>query len=69
MYCIYGFVHTHEQVFSSLLHFMWKNKDLYANVIPVLGGIHQLRVLQKILHKHHQCMGHKDLTRNSGTKF
>ena len=39
VYGIYGFVHAHEQVYSPLLHLIWKDKDLYANVIPILGGL------------------------------
>ena len=57
----YGFVYADEQVYSRLLHLIWKHKDLYANVIPILlGGFHQLTVKEKILYKHHQRMGYKD---------
>ena len=35
---LYGFVHTHKQVYSPLFHFIWKDKDIYANFIPVLKG-------------------------------
>ena len=53
-----GFVYANEQVYSRLLHLIWKHKDLYANVIPLLGGgYHQLRVTQKILYKRNRCMG------------
>ena len=44
-----------NKVNSPLLHLIWKDEDLYANVIPILGGFHQLRVIQKI-YKRHQYM-------------
>ena len=51
VYGLQGFVHAHEQVYCPLLHLIWKDKDLYANVIPILGGFHQLRVIHKIIYK------------------
>ena len=58
---LYGFVYADEQVYSRLLHLIWKHKDLYANVIPLLGGgYHQRRVTQKILYKRNRCMGYRD---------
>ena len=35
---LYGFVYADEQFYSRLLHLIWKHNDLYANVIPLLGG-------------------------------
>ena len=37
-----------------------KDKDPYANAIPILGGFHQLRVIQEILYKQHQCIRYKN---------
>ena len=37
-YGIYGFIHAHEQVYFPLLSLIWKDEELYANVIPILGG-------------------------------
>ena len=39
MYGTYGFVHANEQVYSPLLHLIWKDKDLHVNVIPILGKV------------------------------
>ena len=51
---------AHEQVYSPFLLLIWKDKDLHSNVIPILGGFHRLRVLQKIPHKRYQCIQDKD---------
>ena len=59
-YNIYGFIHAHEQVYFPLINLIWKDEDLYASVIPILGGFHQVSVIQKILYKRHQCMGYED---------
>ena len=32
----YGFLHVDKQVYSRLLRLIWKHKDLYANVTPIL---------------------------------
>ena len=58
MFGVYGFAYAHEQVYSPLVHLIWK--DLYAYVIPIMRGFHQLKIIQKILYKRHQCMGYKD---------
>eukprot|EP00794_Sanderia_malayensis_P017934 gene17934-19723_t len=36
------FVHADEQVYARVLHLMWKHKEEYKNIIPILGGFHQL---------------------------
>ena len=51
---------AHEQVYSPFLLLIWKDKDLHSNVIPILGGFHRLRVLQKIPYKRYQCIQDKD---------
>ena len=45
------FVHADELVYSKLCNILWKNPELYKQVILLMGGFHQLRVMQKILHK------------------
>ena len=40
------FAHADEQVYGRVLHLVWKHKDEYANIIPLMGGFHQLRVFQ-----------------------
>ena len=47
IYDIYGFIHANEQVYFPLLNLIWRDEDLYVNVIPVLGGFHQVSVIQK----------------------
>ena len=42
----YIYVHSDEAVYSKLCHILWKNKDLYRDVILLMGGFHQLRVRQ-----------------------
>ena len=38
------FAHADEQVYARVLHLVWKHKDEYANIIPLMGGFHQLSV-------------------------
>ena len=45
------YVHADELVYSKLCHILWKNPKLYKQVIVLMGGFHQLRVMQKILYK------------------
>eukprot|EP00794_Sanderia_malayensis_P009432 gene9432-biopygen7559 len=61
------FVHADEQVYARVLHLMWKHKEEYKNIIPILGGFHQLRVLQKIIYKRHSCMGYGDWFADAGS--
>ena len=51
----YMFVHSDEAVYSKLCHILWKNPELYKQVILLMGGFHQLRVMQKILYKRYNC--------------
>ena len=51
--------HADEAVYSKILHIIWKHGDRYKKVIPLMGGFHQLLVLQKIIYKRHGCMGYK----------
>ena len=55
----YIYVHSDEAVYSKLCHILWKNKELYKNLILLMGGFHQLRVRQKLLFKRHSCRGYK----------
>ena len=54
------FAHADEQVYARVLHLVWKHKDEYANIIPLMAGFHQLRVFQKLLFKRHHCKGYRD---------
>ena len=47
----YIFAHTDEMVFAKLWHVLWKHKDIYENIIVLMGGFHQLRVKQRLLFK------------------
>ena len=49
------FVHADELVYSKLCHILWKNPDMYKKIIVLMGGFHQLRVMQKILYKRYDC--------------
>ena len=51
----YMFVRSDEAVYSKLCHILWKNPELYKQVISLMGGFHQLRVMQKILYKRYNC--------------
>ena len=45
------FAHSDELVYSKLCDILWKNPDLYSKIILLMGGFHQLRVMQRILYK------------------
>ena len=60
------FVHADEQVYARLVQLIWNHKDRFKNIIPLLGGFHQLRVLQKILYKRHAVVGYGDWFWDSG---
>ena len=62
----YIYVHSDEAVYSKLCHILWKNKDLYRDVILLMGGFHQLRVRQKLLFKRHSCRGYKQWCVDAG---
>ena len=52
-----------EQVYGHLYHTIWKEPVPYQNVILLMGGFYQVRVLQKIISKQHNIIGsHKWLT-------
>lgn len=53
------FAHSDEQVYARLCHIIWKYPDVYKNVILLMGGFHQLRVRQRMIHKRHDCKGYK----------
>ena len=61
------FVHADEQVYARILHLLWKHRDLYSKIIPLMGGFHQLRVFQRILYKRYSCLGFQDWFVDAGT--
>ena len=52
------FVHADEQVYARICQLIWKYKDKFKSVIPLMGGFHQLRVFQKILYKRYAVIGY-----------
>ena len=54
------FVHVDEQVYARILHLIRKHEDIFSNVIPLMGGFHQLRVFQKIIYKRHNQERYSD---------
>ena len=54
------FVHADEQVYARIVQLIWKFKDKFQNIIPLMGGFHQLRVFQRILFKRHAVVGYGD---------
>ena len=62
----YIFAHSDEAVYSKLCPILWNNKDLYRNIISLMGGFHQLRVKQKLLFKRHFCRGYKQWSVDAG---
>ena len=61
------FVHSDEAVYSKLCHILWKNTELYKDVILLMGGFHQLRVMQKIIYKKYHCRDMRQWCVDAGT--
>ena len=40
--------------------FFGRTPDLYSKIILLMGGFHQLRVMQRILYKRHHCNGYME---------
>ena len=53
------FAHADELVYSKLVYILWKFPDIYDRVIVLMGGFHQLRVLQKQIYKRYACLNFK----------
>ena len=54
------FVHSDEMVYSKLCEILWQNKDIYNQIILLMGGFHQLRVMQRLLYKRHFTKGYRE---------
>ena len=55
-----------EDIYCKLLQIIWKHPSLYAKIIPILGGFHQLKVRQKLIYKRHCAVGYKQWAVDSG---
>ena len=53
------FVHSDEMVYSKLCAIVWKNHQLYKGIILLMGGFHQLRVMQNSFSKDTLAEGSK----------
>eukprot|EP00795_Rhopilema_esculentum_P009663 gene9663-17422_t len=60
------YAHADEQVYARLAHILWKYPDTYKNVIILMGGFHQSRVKQQMIHKRHACKGYKSWWTDAG---
>ena len=49
----YIFLPADEQVSTGVLHIIWKHKDLYSKIIPIMDGFYQMRVFQRVLEGRH----------------
>ena len=59
--------HADEQVYVKLAHIIWTYRKDYEDVIILMGGFHQLRVLQRIMYKRHACKGYQSWWINAST--
>ena len=48
-------------------HIIWKHRDLYAKIVPIMGGFHHLRVFQRVLLKRYNYLGLQDWFVDLGT--
>ena len=46
-------------MYARLAHIIWKDPELYQNVVILMGGFHQLRVRQKTIFKRHAIKGYQ----------
>ena len=53
------FTHADDAVYSKLLHIIWKHGEYFKKSIQLMGGFHQLLVLQKVMYKWHGCIAYK----------
>ena len=60
------FVHSDEMVYFKLCGIVWKNPQLYKGIILLMGGFHQLRVMQRLLYKRYACRELKDWFTDAG---
>ena len=51
------FVHADDSVDAKLCHILRKDKELYKNILLLIGGFHQLRVTQQLLYMRYHCRG------------
>ena len=61
------FVHSDEAVYSKLCDILWKNRELYWKIVLLMGGFHQLRVMQRLIYKRHDSKGYKQWCKDAGT--
>ena len=54
------YVDSVEMVHSKLCEILWKNRDIYNNIILLTRGFHELRVMQWLQYKRHFPKGHKE---------
>ena len=57
---LFIYVHSDEMVYSKLCEILRKNKDIYTKIILLMGGLHQLRVMQWLLYKRHFPKGYRE---------
>ena len=55
------YVHADEDIYMNIVQLKWKYKDLYRNIVPLIGGFHKLRVFQRLICKRFSCLGLQQL--------
>ena len=55
----YIFVHSDEAVYSKLCDILRKNREFYSQIVLLMGGFHQLRVMKRLIYKRHDSKGYK----------
>ena len=63
----YIFVHSDEMVYAKLCDILWKDRQLYSQIILLMGGFHELRVMQRLIYKRHDCKGYKQWCKDANT--
>ena len=54
------YVHSYEVLYSKSCEILWKNKDIYTKIILSIGGIRQLGIMQRLLHKRNFPKGYRE---------
>ena len=53
------YVDSDKLAYSKLCEILWKNKGIYTKIILLMGGFHQLRVMQWLPYKRHFPKGYR----------
>ena len=63
----YIFIKADEQVYARISHTIWKPRDFYRKKIPIMRGLNQIYVFQRVFFKCYKSLDLQDWFVDSGT--